>query len=140
MLDVHAPEHPISGTREFFIHLFTITVGLLIALGLENAAESIHHRHQRREAEENIRHELEANRSLLRGSAARVQSERDNLLRVIMALETIAGGKEPAGISSLRVDFIEANIPDSAWTTASSTGVLSFMEYSEVQKFADAYK
>lgn len=50
MLDVHAPEHPIGGPRDFLVHLLTITVGLLIALGLENSVEALHHRHQRKEA------------------------------------------------------------------------------------------
>ena len=55
MLDVHAPEHRIHGTRDFFLHLFTITIGLLIALGLEASVEALHHRHQRQEAETLIR-------------------------------------------------------------------------------------
>jgi hypothetical protein len=55
MLDVHPPERGIHGIRDFFIHLMTITVGLLIALGLENAVEAVHHRHQRKEAEVTLR-------------------------------------------------------------------------------------
>ncbi len=40
MLDVHPPHQPVHGWRDFLIHLLTITVGLLIALGLEAVAES----------------------------------------------------------------------------------------------------
>jgi hypothetical protein len=47
MLDVHLPHEPIHGTRDFFLHLFTITIGLLIAIGLEAMVEAVHHRHQR---------------------------------------------------------------------------------------------
>ena len=140
MLDVHAPEHPISGSRDFFVHLFTITVGLLIALGLENGVEALHHRHQRKEAEDNIRHELQANRELLLKSASSVQGERDNLVKVIATLETVSAGSPLSVLQGLQVSFNETPIPDSAWTTASSTGVLSFMDYGEVQTFADAYK
>jgi len=140
MLDVHAPEHPIGGTRDFLVHLFTITVGLLIALGLENAAEAMHHRHQRKEAETNIRQELQANRDMLLKSAPNVLAERDNLIKVITALEAISSGTPSSQLHGLQVNFDESPIPDSAWTTASSTGVLSYMEYSEVQTFADAYK
>jgi hypothetical protein len=42
MLDVHPPHKSIEGVGEFFLHLFTITVGLLIAVGIEAAVE----RHQ----------------------------------------------------------------------------------------------
>ena len=45
MLDVHPPHKAIEGVGEFFLHLFTITVGLLIAVGIEAAVE----RHQHRE-------------------------------------------------------------------------------------------
>ena len=40
MLDVHAPEHGIHGMRDFFVHLLTITAGLLIALALEAGVEA----------------------------------------------------------------------------------------------------
>jgi hypothetical protein len=39
MLDVHAPHEPIRGWKDFLLHLFTIMVGLLIALGLEGLVE-----------------------------------------------------------------------------------------------------
>ena len=48
MLDVHPPHHPTHGWRDFFIHIATITVGLLIAVGLEQTVETLHQRHQRR--------------------------------------------------------------------------------------------
>jgi hypothetical protein len=61
VLDVHPPEQEIHTMKDFFLHLLTITVGLLIALGLENAAEAFHHRHQREQAEQTIRQELREN-------------------------------------------------------------------------------
>ena len=36
-LDVHAPHEPIHGVKDFLLHLLTITVGLLIAVGLKDA-------------------------------------------------------------------------------------------------------
>ncbi len=32
MLDVHAPHETVHGWRDFFTHIATITIGLLIAL------------------------------------------------------------------------------------------------------------
>lgn len=49
MLDIHSP-HPAARTwTDFFIHLGTIAIGLLIAIGLEQSAEALHHRRQVRE-------------------------------------------------------------------------------------------
>ena len=58
MLDVHPPHGKLHGVGDFFLHLFTITIGLLIALGLEAAVDR-HHQHELREqAEANLRTEL----------------------------------------------------------------------------------
>jgi hypothetical protein len=67
MLDVHPPEHTPHSWRDFFIHIATIIVGLVIAIGLEQTVEAVHHRHQRRQLEDDLRSEL---RSDLRRDAA----------------------------------------------------------------------
>jgi hypothetical protein len=47
MIDIHPPHHAATTRRDFFIHLSTVILGILIAIGLEQAVEYIHHRHQR---------------------------------------------------------------------------------------------
>ncbi|MGH8335618.1 MAG: hypothetical protein ACRETL_02060 [Gammaproteobacteria bacterium] len=42
MLDVHPPHEAARTWTDFFIHIATIVVGLLIAIGLEQAVERIH--------------------------------------------------------------------------------------------------
>jgi hypothetical protein len=57
MLDVHPPSHTPNTWRDFFIHIATITVGLLIALGLEQTVEYFHHRHEGVELREALHRE-----------------------------------------------------------------------------------
>src|ERR1700734_2390481 len=38
-LDVHAPHQSVHSWRDFFVHIATIAVGLLIAVGLEQTIE-----------------------------------------------------------------------------------------------------
>ena len=64
MLDVHVP-HPTHSWKDFFIHIATITVGLLIAIGLEQTVEAIHRNHQRHQLEANLRAECVRNDELL---------------------------------------------------------------------------
>ncbi len=45
MLDVHPPHEAAHTWKDFFIHVGTICVGLLIAIGLEQTVEFFHHRH-----------------------------------------------------------------------------------------------
>jgi hypothetical protein len=141
MLDVHAPEHRLGGPRDFFIHLATITVGLLIALGLENAAEAVHHRHQRKEAETQIREEMAENRRSLLANAAGLKVEIGNMNKVLATLEAVsANQKLPGTLREGDLQFREGPMQDSAWRTANSTGALSYMDYGEVEKFSAAYK
>src|ERR1700677_4413921 len=48
MLDVHPPHHATSTWRDFFIHIATICIGLLIAIGLEQSVEALHRHHEHR--------------------------------------------------------------------------------------------
>ena len=140
MLDVHAPEHPIGNVREFLIHLFTITCGLLIALGLENAAEALHHRHERNEAEAMIRQEIRENRGDAEAAGPLTISELKSLQAVLHFVQGRSEGNQGAPSADANMDFTEGELQDAAWRTASSTGVLAFFDYTEVERFAAAYK
>ena len=61
MLDVHPPHAPTHTWKDFFIHIATITVGLVIAICLEQSVEAIHHLHQRHQLEEKLHNELREN-------------------------------------------------------------------------------
>jgi hypothetical protein len=66
MLDVHPPHAPTHTWRDFFVHIATITVGLLIAIGLEQTIEAVHHHHQREALEEQMHTESERNLKLVK--------------------------------------------------------------------------
>jgi hypothetical protein len=57
-MEVHAPHEPIHSWRDFILHIVTITIGLLIALGLEAGVEALHHRHLRNETRAKLRNEI----------------------------------------------------------------------------------
>ena len=61
MLDVHPPHHAANSLRDFFVHIATIVIGLLIAVGLEQTVEWAHHRHQRHQLQEDLHDEAEKN-------------------------------------------------------------------------------
>jgi len=65
MLDVHAPHHAATTWRDFFIHIATICIGLLIAIGLEQSVEWLHHRHQREQFIADMQHEASANLTVI---------------------------------------------------------------------------
>src|SRR5215469_8777674 len=138
MLEVHPPETRIHGVGEFFLHLFTITVGLLIALGLENAAGAVHHRHQREEAETRIRRELQENRQHLAKSETAVQSELNNLRAALGYLQA-RSEKKDVPTAQISPGFNMVHLQNAGWRTANATGVVQYMHYDDVQKLANVY-
>jgi hypothetical protein len=64
-MDVHPPHAGIHSWKDFWIHLGTITVGLLIAIGLEQSVEGLHHIHQRHVLEQELREEAHKNEILI---------------------------------------------------------------------------
>jgi len=138
MIDVHAPEHRISGGRDFFLHLFTITVGLLIALGLENAAEAWHHRHQRQEAEQTIQRELVYNKKHLIETAFVLQQEMESLTKAMAYLEARSGNR-PASVAGISLGYTMPHLENASWRTANATAVVQYMPYEYVQRLSEAY-
>jgi hypothetical protein len=138
MLDVHAPEHGIHNVRAFFLHLFTITCGLLIALGLEASVEAMHHRHQREEAEATIRKEMMENRDTLAKVQQNTLKEIEQLNQALAFLEDLREGKKDDP-SAIKLGFNSEPLQDAGWRTASVTGVLSYMRYEDVRRYATAY-
>lgn len=51
-MEVHKPKHPIHGLRELLKEIGIIVLGVLIALGAEQAVEALHHREIVRRGEE----------------------------------------------------------------------------------------
>jgi hypothetical protein len=51
-MDVHPPHHGINTWRDFLVHMGTICLGLLIAIGLEQSVEAWHRSQERQELRE----------------------------------------------------------------------------------------
>jgi hypothetical protein len=84
MLDVHPPHHSTTTWRDFFIHIATICIGLLIAIGLEQSVEALH-RHQEREQ---LRKALDNESRQILFDTSRVEAGETIDLQWIHAMET----------------------------------------------------
>ncbi len=139
MLDVHPPHEKMHGIRDFFLHLFTITVGLLIALALEGCAERWRHLELRKEADANLRQEIRDNAKEIESAHVANASEQANLKKVLEFLEARKEGRD-YDINEIKLGFTIGELKDASWKTASATGALSYMEYDHVQGYAAAYQ
>lgn len=87
-MDLHVPEGPIRSVKDFLTHIVIVTIGILIALGLEQLVE-MHHRHRLvEETVEGFRHELTDNREQLNEVLAAMPPLRDRIAAEIANLES----------------------------------------------------
>ena len=134
-MEVHPPEHGIHSWRDFLVHMGTITLGLLIALGLEAAVEALHRHHQMQEARERIDHEIAGNRGV-------IAKDRDNMKQ---AMERTRGNinvlDAPGDPDTTKLHFgwTWEDPQNSAWDTARATGALALLPYDQAQHYADIY-
>jgi len=139
VLDVHPPHDGMHGIKDFLLHIFTITVGLFIALFLEGCVEKLHQHHLRDEADSNIQQEIRHNEQALKTTLDFAAAEQKSLIEVLKFLDAKSAGK-PYPIDHISLGFNSEPVSDANWRTATATGALSFMEYKRVEDFAGAYQ
>ncbi|HEY4009711.1 MAG TPA: hypothetical protein VGM11_06135 [Acidobacteriaceae bacterium] len=142
MIDVHAPHESTHTWADFFIHIATIAVGLLLAIGLEQTVEAIHHLHQVRETREALHNERFEN---IRRFHANVEQHimsmayLHNNLRIFLYLRDHPGTPQDKLPGILYWSLVGQPWDKSAWSTAESTGVTALMPRDEVSDITASY-
>jgi len=137
-MEVHPPEHPIHSVRDFFMHLFTITIGLLIALGLEGLVEAAHNRHLLHTAEINLHDEIRDNRTLLAHDEATLTTSQQDIEKNIALLQAARAHQPITG--SLSSQWKWNGMQLAAWETARNTGAIALMPYDDAQSYSIIYR
>jgi len=139
MLDVHAPHESVHGWRDFFVHLATITIGLLIALGLEGCVEWMHHRNLVKEVEVSLHNEIRNNSDGLAKTQEDVRKQQEVLARDVAVLKEILRTNKQPPKGSLEINFHIRGFNNVSWQTAQTTGALAYMPYARAQEYSDIY-
>lgn len=143
MLDVHPPHHAVSTWRDFFIHIATIVVGLLIAVGLEQTVEYIHHRREVAETRRLLREEREQNRKNFAANAASYRWQVVMLQNDLLVLEAL---RQHPGIAEQDLPGIlyysagDEEVDNNAWKIASVNAVTQYMGREEVASLDHLYR
>lgn len=137
MLDVHAPHEKVHGTRDFFVHLFTITIGLLIALSLEGLVEWRHHRNLVHEASAGLRSEIDQNAIRIGSLRQQISAQQKELDQDLDVLEVLRVHPEQHTLMSF--NFRQQSFEDTAWKTAQTTGAFAYMPYQDAKEYSNIY-
>jgi hypothetical protein len=130
MLDVHPPTHPAHTWRDFLIHIATIVIGLLIAIGLEQTVEYFHHRHQLYEAREAIHTELEVNTQLLDEILSATRDAQNSMQRNTQLLQA-ARPDDKTPTATLEYPWGIPYPRSNAWQDAKASGAVNYMNPGE---------
>ena len=138
MLEVHAPQNDVHNWKSFFIHIATIVIGLLIAVGLEQTMEWIHWREKVAEARESI-HEETANNGryyALRRAARECVSRRLGELRSVVDAVAAHRPVEPIGTTN---PYVGRPLADAIWESERASQTLTHFPRGELARLSIMY-
>lgn len=138
-MEIHSPEGPVHGFKDFLVHISIVTVGILIALGLEGVREAIHNRHLVRESRENVSAEMAATLGHATNECKRVGDYSRTLQALAAAMPDLAKQHPDEFRAKLNSDVNPGYfLSVQSYQVALSTGVLAHMPTEEVSAYAYA--
>jgi hypothetical protein len=141
-MEVHAPHQPLNTWREFWIHLGTITVGLLIALGLEQGFEWGHRVHERHALQRELHDEGEHNQATLQMDFTRMATLKRSLVAWHRGVdEAIAKGGGLADPPGQTTTTGTVPLPSEAmWDSAKASGRVGLLSDNQTAVYAFLYQ
>jgi hypothetical protein len=148
MLDVHMP-HATHTWKDFWIHLGTITVGLLIAIGLEQGVEKLHHLEQGRQLAADLQQEALLNRDRIAFNGAALDGEMAWLLRLRRDVIAFRDGATKQSFAYPERPQIYPTDPNrstarlplvTVWTTAKESNLIQLLPQESARHYAFLYQ
>jgi hypothetical protein len=137
MLDIHAPHEGIHNWKQYLLHMSTVVLGILIAIGLEQSVEALHRAHERTELRESLKRDTEE------AIRAAKSSEEVNILSIDWLdarqrlVEDALARHRPIPAPLQRKPHVDSIQPaDPAWNAAKSSGLLSLLSQDEVEVYS----
>jgi hypothetical protein len=129
MLDVHPPHAPTHTWRDFFIHIATICVGLLIAIALEQSVEALHQRHERDILVQEMRLEAKRNIRLLHTDIDRNLEKAAWHHAILTALQTARpqDGVVTASLPTHQPFLPQISPSHAVWSVAKTNGKVALL-------------
>ena len=143
-MELHAPGGPVRSLKDFFVHIGVVTLGILIALGLEQWVESHHRGKLAKTAVAGFHKELAYDQDQVKDVLAgtpQKQAKVEAAIALLSAANTTAPGGA-AGPAAASIDYpgFSLDIVSTAnWDTAVATQALNELPFEAVSRYAQAY-
>lgn len=136
-MDLHPPGGPVRSVKDFFVHIGVVTLGILIALGLEQMVEAHRRANLAKIAVAGFRRELTYNEGQVRDVLARMPELQGKIETAISALSAapIPGAAQPIKYPGVSLDLVST----ASWDTAIATQALNELSFDAVTRYAQAY-
>lgn len=151
MLDIHPIRHALGSWREFAFHIATITVGLLIAIALEQSVEKLHQLRERHQLQHDLLEEAAHNRETLL-SDLKLESEQAWFRAAMTATAATSQGGDrltltlpptPCIPGTLGANGTDDTIDtryfassDAVWVTAKDAGLITRLPAEQARMYA----
>ena len=128
-MEVHPPHGGIHSWRDFWIHLGTITVGLLIAISLEQSMEWMHRVHERHVLQGELRDEGDENVKAVQVDIERLRFWRTGMVarRKDVQQMIASGGKLKLPFRMIPPRGAVALPSESTWDSAKASGKVALL-------------
>jgi len=137
-MDLHVPEAPIRSVKDFLLHIGIVTVGILIALGLEQLVEARHRVHVASDAVHSFRDELRDDREQVREVLDAMPKLRATIDEEIARLDGPPARGSPRATIHYPGVYLDL-VSSASWDTAIATQALTELPYASVKPYAEAY-
>lgn len=137
MPHVHAPHGEIGGWRGFVTHIAVVAIGLLLAVGLEQSVEAVHHEFQRARLEAEMRVTFQSDLRRVQSDIRVLNGLRAYLMELRNAVNArIAGGAGPApAASDPRNNVYAPPLNLGSYEAAKSNGSVSLLDLNRVRLY-----
>jgi hypothetical protein len=138
MIDVHPPHEGIHTWKDFLLHMSTIVLGLLIAIGLEQGVEALHRAREREELRASLQHDSQ---KIVADTLQAENAQTAPLLwlrgRQRLVHDALIAHR-PLSAPLPREPQVFSIVPiNPVWDAAKASGLLSLLTQQEVQAYSE---
>jgi hypothetical protein len=137
-MELHAPGGPVRSLKDFLVHIGVVTLGILIALGLEQLVEAHHRATLARTAVAGFRKELAYNENQVKdvlGRTPQLQAKIEAAIALISRAPAPGAAQPQLDYPGITLDIVST----ANWDTAVATQALNELPFESVTRYAQAY-